>query len=297
MSGAWRIKQGSPDYPPGLDELDGRAPPFLHGLGNRDLVVGLAPGDAVTIVGSRRAGVYGREMASELAAGAASAGLVVVSGMAIGCDSAAHQGALDAGGSTIAVLGGGPDLVYPPSNHRLYERIVATGAAISEHPPGREPEAWYFAARDRIMAALSAMTIVVEGAVPSGTQITAHEAADLHREVGAVPGPVTSRLSALPHALIRDGATLVRDPQDVLDALLGVGAVAVRGVGPELEPQLGRALEAVAGGLATCDAVALEAGLDGADAALALARLELMGYLRADPGGRLSRTSLRAPGE
>lgn len=298
MSAAsWRLVRGGPGYPAGLDELGDRAPPVLYGLGDRDLVADLRPGDAVTIVGSRRAGVYGREVATELGAGAAAAGLVVVSGMAIGCDSAGHRGALEASGSTIAVLGGGPDHVHPPSNQALYEQIVATGAVVSEHPPGRVPEAWHFAARDRIMAALSAMTIVVEGAVPSGTQITADEATNLHREVGGVPGPVTSRLSELPHQLIRDGAALVRDPQDVLDALLGVGAVAVRGVGPELEPQLTRALEAVAGGSATCDGVALEAGLDGADAALALARLELMGYLRADAAGRLSRTSLRAPGE
>jgi DNA processing protein len=293
----WSINRDDDAYPPGVLELDERAPEALHGRGDRNLVAGLDPGSAVTIVGSRRAGAYAREIATELGAGCAAAGLVVVSGMALGCDEAAHLGALAAGGRTIAVLAGGPDHIHPRSNAELYDRIVATGAVLSENPPGMVPAAWHFAARDRIMAALSAMTIVVAGAVPSGTQITADEATGLHREVGGVPGPLTSALSELPHQLIRDGATLVRDPQDVLDVLLGVGAVSIRGIGPELEPELARVLDAVTQGCATGDAVALEAGIDGADAAIALARLELMGYLQADAGGRLARTRLRAPGE
>ena len=228
--------------------------------------------------------------------GAAAAGLIVVSGMALGCDSAAHQGALDAKGDTIAVLGGGADVPSPASRARLYERILASGGLVlSEHPPGTRPYREAFPARNRIMAALAGVTVVVEAALRSGTRHTADHAQRLGRELAAVPGPVTSSLSALPNELIHDGAGVIRDVHDLLDVGIGVGCLEVRGTGPELDEQLTAALLAVEGGSATCDGVALAAGLDGSRAAVALARLELMGYVRGDTLGRYARTMLVPP--
>jgi DNA processing protein len=220
---------------------------------------------------------------------------VVVSGMALGIDAAAHRGALAAGGDTVAVLAGGPDVIYPRSERALYERIVASGAVISEIPPGTRPGPGCFPKRNRIMAALGAMTVVVEAAEPSGSLITADQAHRLEREVGAVPGQVTTRVARGTNGLIADGAAVVRDAQDVLDRLLGVGVRGVRPAGPALEPVLLQVAEAVEGGAATPDAVAHAAGIPAGDAAVALARLELLGYVRADATGRYARTATPAP--
>jgi DNA processing protein len=296
MSRVWTLCRGESGYPECLEDLGDRAPGVLHGLGDRDLVSGLDPDRAVTIVGARRSGAYGRGVAHELGYGAGAAGLVVVSGMALGCDSAAHEGALASGGQTVAVLGNGPDIAYPRSKTELHKRLVnGGGAVIAELSPGTEPEPRFFPERNRIMAALAGAVVIVEGRHRSGTRHTANQAEQLGRDVGAVPGPVTSSLSELPNDLIRDGAAVVRDPQDLLDLGLGVGVASVRGVGQALDPELVLALEAVEGGVTTCDGVAVEAGLDGSRTAVALARLELMGYVRADAGGRYARTALSAP--
>jgi DNA processing protein len=293
---AWVLRRGDAGFPASLTDLGDRAPETIYGLGNRDLVSELAPGRAITIVGARRSGTYGRGVAHEIAYGAAAAGLVVVSGMALGCDSAAHEGALAAAGETVAVLGNGPDVPYPRSKAPLRRRILESGGAvIAERPPGTQPQPVFFPQRNRIMAALAGVVVIVEGAHRSGTRHTATEAADLGRDVVAVPGPVTSTLSELPNDLIRDGATLVRDAQDVLDVGLGVGTTAVRSVGPALDDGLDGVLAAVEGGAATCDAVAIETGASGHEAAVGLARLELMGYVVADAAGRYARTVLRPP--
>jgi DNA processing protein len=292
----WTLAPGTPAWPHGLPDLDVRAPSQLHGVGNRDAVAALAPDDAVTIVGSRRASPYGRQVGKAIARDLARAGFIVVSGMAIGIDSCAHEGALEAGGTTIAVLAGGPDIPYPPSKRRLYNEILnAGGAIVSEWPPGQRPHRKDFRERNRIMAAMSVMSIVVEAAEPSGSRATADDAANLGRDVGAVPGPVTSRLSAGTNSLLFDGAKMVRDAQDVLDHLIGAGAVRIRGVGPELEPELSAILEVVEAGHVTTDAIM--AAHDGApqDVAVALVRLELMGYVEVDPLGRHSRTALARP--
>ncbi len=296
MSGStWCLRPADDDFPDCLRDLGDRMPAAIYGLGNRDLVAGIEADRAVTIVGSRRSGAYGRGVAHELGYGAAAAGMVVVSGMALGCDSAAHEGALAASGPTIAVLGNGPDIAYPPSKRALHRRILRDGAVIAEQAPGRTPEPRFFPERNRIMAALAGLVVIVEGRHRSGTRHTAEEAERLGRDVGAVPGPVTSALSELPNDLLRDGAAMVRDPQDLLDIGLGVGVTAVRGVGPALEPTLLVALAAIEGGAATCDAVALETGLEGRETAIALARLELMGYVSVAAGGRYARTTQAAP--
>lgn len=291
----WSIERGGEGYPPALEDLQERAPERLYGLGDRDLIAGLSVDEAVTIVGARRASSYGSRIAFDLGAELSSAGLIVVSGMAFGCDAAAHSGALQAGRPTVAVLAGGPDVAYPPSKASMHERICETGAVISELEPGEIPRKWGFPARNRIMAALSRLTVVVEGRSQSGTRITATQATDLGRDVVAVPGRVGSKLSELPHELIRDGAYLVRDSQDVLDAILGVGEVALRRLGPPLDPHLSTALEALEAGSETCDAIALACGCDGGDAAVAMARLEIMGYVRSDQLGRFQRSALAEP--
>ena len=174
----------------------------------------------MTIVGARRASSYGREVARELGFGLATAGLVVVSGLSFGVDACAHRGALD-GGRTIAVLGSGPDIAYPAAHRSLWRRITERGLVISELPPGASPWRWTFPARNRIMAALAGMTIVVEAVGDSGSLLTAEVAGSLGHELGAVPGPVSARLSAGPNALLADRrARLIRDARDVLDVLL-----------------------------------------------------------------------------
>ena len=294
-AGAWRLSRGASGYPPALLDLERYAPAVLFGCGSRDLVRRLVAAETVTVVGSRHPSSYGLETARELGHLLAAAGLVVVSGMALGIDAAVHRGALEAGGSTVAVLGGGPDVVYPRSERRLYQRIVESGAVISEVLPGTSPGPGCFPKRNRIMAALGAMTVVVEAAEPSGSLITAEQAYKLGREVGAVPGRVTSRVARGTNGLLADGAAVIRDAQDVLDRLLGVGVTTLRAAGPALEPELARAADAVERGAATPDAVALDAGIGAAGAAVALARLELLGYVRVDAAGRYSRTAIGPP--
>ncbi len=221
--------------------------------------------------------------------------MVVVSGLAFGIDACAHRGALDAAGRTIAVLGCGPDIAYPAAHRSLWRRICEQDLVISELPPGATPWRWTFPARNRIMAALAGMTVVVEAAARSGSLITADLAADLGRDLGAVPGPVTSRASAGPNDLLAGGACVVRDAQDVLDAMLGPGAQRLDRAGPPLDPALATVLAAVEAGAGTCDAAAASLGLPAPDAAAALARLEVLGYVACSILGVYARTLLRVP--
>jgi DNA processing protein len=290
LAGCWACCCHGDLYPAGLrDAAD--APWALIGRGTPKLLDGLEPFEAVTIVGARRATSYGREIARELGRELAAAGMTVVSGLAFGIDGCAHRGALD-GGRTIAVLGCGPDVAYPASHRSLWRQVCERGLVISELPPGAPPWRWTFPARNRIMAALSGMTVVVEAATRSGSLITMDLAADLGRDLGAVPGPVTSRASAGPNALLAGGACVIRDAQDVLDAMLGAGRKKLERPSPVLEPQLEAVLAAVEAGESTCDAVASKAGLSGPEAAAGLARLELLGFLTCSSVGVYSRTLL-----
>jgi DNA processing protein len=281
-------------YPAGLRDAPD-APWALVGRGDPGLLDGLEPFGAVTIVGARRATSYGREIARELGRELAAAGLIVVSGLAFGIDACSHRGALD-GGRTIAVLGCGPDTAYPAAHRSLWRQICERDLVISEFPPGAVPWRWTFPARNRIMAALAGMTVVVEAATRSGSLITADLAADLGRDLGAVPGPVTSRASAGPNNLLAGGACLVRDAQDVLDAMLGAGATQLDRGGPTLDRALADVLSAVEMGESSCDGVAAALGLPGPDAAGALARLELLGYVTCSTVGIYSRTLQASPG-
>jgi DNA processing protein len=294
--GAWASCRHDDTYPDALGNL-GDAPAVIFGRGDPGLLAGLARESAVTIVGSRRPSGYGRDVARSLGRDVASAGVAVVSGMAMGIDSCAHQGALEAGGLTIAVLGTGVDVPYPTRSARLYEEIVERGVVIGELPPGTQARRWTFPARNRIMAALGAMTVVVEARRRSGSLITAEMAQDLNREVGAVPGRVGASPAAGTNGLLHEGAHLVRDAQDVLDALVGTGAGhAIRPrTGPSLEPELACVLDLIERGAGSADALARAARMQPGPLASALVRLELSGYVRSDSAGRYERTSLAAP--
>ena len=285
-SGCWAICLHDPDWPSGLlHEAD--RPACLIGLGNPDTIRGLGPEESVTVVGSRRATQYGVGVARRLGREAARAGLAVVSGMAAGIDGAVHRGSLEAGRS-IAVLGGAADRPYPASNRSLYMELVRSGTVVSEMPPGSRPRRWCFPARNRTMASLAGLTVVVEAAERSGSLITAEMALSAGREVGAVPGPVTSPVSAGCNELIRTGAALVRDGFDLVETLApGTGRVAT---GPELpvDPGLAAAFGAVAEGASTVDMVAERIGEGAASVMVAITALELDGLVEVGEGGVIS---------
>jgi DNA processing protein len=267
-------------YPRSLRD-DRAAPPIVSWTG------ALPNGPAVAVVGSRKPSPDGLEVARALGRGLAAAGVTVVSGMALGIDSAAHEGALQAGGPTVAVLAGGADVPYPRSKRALHGRIREHGAVLSEAPPGFVPRRWCFPARNRIIAALASATIVVQAAARSGSLITAELAMDLGRDVGAVPGSPLDWRSAGANALLRDGATVVRDAVDALDLALGVG----HGLGTDadartagLDPVLRTLLGKLGEGRTTIDALALTPAE--ADAALlGLTELEILGLVTRGPGG------------
>ena len=279
-------------YPAALGDLEAGAPYALWTRGDAGLLERLAAEPSVTIVGSRRASQYGREVAHELGLLLAGAGIVVVSGLAFGIDAAAHRGALDAGGATIAVLGSGIDVAYPAGNRGLYQRIAENGLIISEMPPGFTPFRWSFPARNRIMAALGTLTVVVEAAERSGSLITVRLAQSIGRDVGAVPGPINSRFSRGSNLLLADGAFCVLGAQSIVDELLGPGTLNTERRPSELEPDLAAILEQVEAGIASPDAIVRSTGLAAGTVAAGLARLELLGRLRADVTGRyLAKTS------
>jgi DNA processing protein len=190
-------------------------PPYLYYKGSASL----QDGRSLAVVGSRLASPYGIKMTERLAWGLSQKGLTVVSGMARGIDSAAHQGALMAQGRTVAVLGSGLDVVYPQENQKLFERIVETGLVFSEFPLGTLPERQNFPIRNRIISGLSLGVVIVEATQRSGSLITARLALDQGREVFAVPGSVESFKSSGTHSLIKQGAKLVEHAQDILEEL------------------------------------------------------------------------------
>jgi DNA processing protein len=243
----------------------------------------------VAIVGARRASREALEVARAFGRDLALAGVPVVSGMALGVDSAAQTGALDAGGLSVAVLGSGADRPYPASKRRLHATLLQRGLVLSELPPGTPPRRWTFPARNRIIAGLADLTIVVEAAERSGSLITADIALKLGREIAAVPGPVMSPRTAGTNGLLRDGALLVRGVDDVLDALFGAGAAprVRRTAGAGLEPHLATLLTAVADGHDTLGALsAMRRDPDTGALIAALTELELRDLVRRDPGGR-----------
>jgi DNA processing protein len=292
----------SEGYPAGLRDLTD-PPAALFVRGGRLRLSDLARQPLVTIVGTRQASPYGIEVARELGRSLAVAGVPVISGLALGIDGAAHRGVLDADGAGIAVLACGADVIYPRTHRALYERLLERGVVVSELPPGQRALKWSFPARNRIMAALAATTIVVEAADGSGTLITAAFATDLHRDVGAIPGRVTARMAAGSNRLLRDGAHVVRGVEDVLDLVYGVGVRPASGTvgceeedraGPRsegLEPGLRQVLDAIEAGQGVETLV--EAALASArEVRVALGRLEALGLVTRDGFGSYERTAV-----
>jgi DNA processing protein len=275
-------------YPPLLLEL-GDPPAALFALGRVETLEALRHEPDVAIVGTRNPSPYGREVAYSLGRGLGAAGVPVVSGLALGIDATAHRGCLAGNGVPVAVLACGPDVVYPRRHRRLHERVQESGLVLSELPPGTQPFRWSFPARNRIMAGLARMTVVVEAAEPSGSLITTDFARDLGRSVAAVPGRVTSRVARGTNGLLRDGAVPITGAEDVLDELFGAGMRAVpsqEATRPDPDdPRLARVLEA-AERMRSVGAIAAALNLDSAETRAALGRLEAEGWLvRRDLGG------------
>ena len=280
---------GLPGFPDHLNHLH-HPPPLLFLRGDPSLLH--AP--AVAVVGSRRASEYGRGMARSMGEGLARAGVAVVSGLALGIDGAAHRGALAAGGGTIAVLGCGPDVAYPPSHGRLFRDILEKGLVVSEFLPGEAPLPHHFPRRNRLIAGLAEAVVVVEAARKSGALITVEHALEIGRDVFAVPGTVGRPQSEGANALIRDGAGLVSNAHDVL---LGIGLAdalpdprsrdrAPSGLDAR-QRALWDALEAEPGHI---DLLARRARLDVATAAATLSVMEIHGWVRRAPGLRFARS-------
>ncbi|GIV00180.1 MAG: hypothetical protein KatS3mg014_1795 [Actinomycetota bacterium] len=278
--GARAIGWDDPEYPPQLRTI--HDPPFLLYARGGPLPEVRA---AVAVVGARRCTPLGREIARALGRGLAEAGVSVVSGAAAGIDAASHEGAVEAGGPTVAVLGGGIDAAGMGSRGRLLERIERVGALVSEYPPGVAPTGFRFPARNRIIAGLCRATVVVEGAERSGSLITGSHALEFGRDVFAVPGSPSNPLAHAPLTLIREGATLIRGPEDLL-ADLGLGASPAPP--PELAAEERAALRALAGPTLP-ERVARELGVSLADALALLMGLELRGLVRG-VGGRFEAT-------
>ena len=238
---------------------------------------------AVAMVGARACSAYGRGVARMLGRELASAGLVVVSGLARGVDGEAHRGALEAGGSTVAVLGCGIDRDYPAAHRRLAAEIAGSGIGlvVSEYAPGVEPAPWRFPARNRIVSGLAAATVVLEAREGSGALITADFALEEGREVLAVPGEITSSLSAGSNGLLRLGATPLTRSDDVLE-LFGLEATKAEPevVGAAAQAVLERLQEESRG----ADALGRATGLGAGEVAAALAELELAGLVAEDAG-------------
>jgi DNA processing protein len=275
-------------YPGRLGEV-AHAPAVLHVAGGLERFLELVERDPVAIVGSRRPSAYGTEVATSLGRDLAVSGLTVISGMALGIDSAAHSGALSAGEArTVAVLPRGADRPYPPAKRALYREILRSGVAVSELPPGAGVRRWSFPARNRIIAGLANATVVVEAGARSGALFTAAIAHDMGRAIGAVPGRVTSPTAAGSNDLIaRRRAFVVRGAQDVLDAIYGAGTAKAKRPrrGGAIPRHLRGLLAAVGDGLDTAGALG-GAGMALEEALVGLAELELHGHVRRGAGGR-----------
>lgn len=289
---------GDPEWPERLADLGDGQPFCLWVRGQADLAQRCA--SSVSIVGARACSGYGEVTTRELAAGCVGHGLTVVSGAAYGIDAVAHRAALSLGGGTVAVLACGIDRAYPRGNESLIEAIADAGCVVTEIPPGASPTRWRFLERNRIIAAISRGTVVVEAAWRSGAAGTAGRALDLGRPVGAVPGPVTASTSAGCHRLLRSGATCVTDADEILELVSPIGTVDLPDrTGPTadhdgLDPAQVRVLDALPlrRGVPLAR-VARTAGLEDRDVIAVLGRLELLGLAEQTDGGW--RRARRAP--
>ena len=272
---------GSPSYPPALG-TDHEAPAVLFVQG--DLAAMAHP--RVAIVGTRRCTHYGRDVARQLGRQLAEAGVTVVSGLALGIDGAAHQGALDVDGAPpVGVVGSGHDVVYPRAHARLQRQVAARGAVLSEWPLGTRPEAWRFPARNRILAALADVVVVVESHLAGGSRHTVEAANDRGRRILAVPGPITSAASAGTNRLLLEGCGPVTEVDDVLVAL-GLDVTVAPTLDFRRRPEGDEAivLSAITWTPTNLDQIIARTGLRPGRAAVALAHLEEAGWVLASGG-------------
>lgn len=279
-----------PAFPPQLQAIpDAPAVLFVKGA--------LDDRPAVAVVGSRRATVYGLAAAGRLAFDLATAGVTVVSGLARGIDGAAHRAALDGGGRTIAVLGSGADVIYPPEHRRLADAVAAGGALVTEFPPGTPPLASHFPRRNRVISGLCKAVVLVEGAHDSGSLVTADYALDQGREVFAVPGSIFSDHSRAPHSLLREGARMAETADDILRDLglpLLAGGSAEFGTADESEEA--RVFALLGAGPRTLDDLAAASGLSAAAIAAAVTALEIRGLIQMLPGQMVMQATGRGRG-
>lgn len=276
------VAESDADYPATLRELDD-PPPVLWRRGSWDVLCD----PVVAVVGTRRATPYGHRMTREIAGALARAGATIVSGMALGIDAVAHKAALDAGGRTVAVLGTGADVAYPRGHVALHREIGARGLVLSELPPGARSHGGSFPKRNRIIAALARLTIVVEAPVASGALITARQALDLGRDVAAVPGPIDSPQSQGTNEYIRDGAHPITS---VADALTLAGLSPKPRAAPEMDDETEvRIWSALADGAASLDELCARAALPVTRCLTAVTRLELRGVVECALTGEIRR--------
>ncbi|MBI5587640.1 MAG: DNA-protecting protein DprA, partial [Deltaproteobacteria bacterium] len=282
--GARVITYNDPDYPAPLKEICD-PPCLLYAKGSG--YDGSLP--AVAVVGTRHPTHYGLKMSEVLARDLSSMGVVVVSGMARGCDTAAHKGALSSGGMTVAVLGTGVDVPYPRENKRLYGEIAEKGLVITELPMSTPPAPYNFPKRNRVISGLSAGVVVVEAPLRSGALMTARLALEYNREVLSVPGQATSYKSAGTNRLLKEGAFLVENAEDVMAALSLVYAPRKSEAAPELNDEERLMWKALGEVPLHIDAIALSAGVPVMKASATLMEMELKGLVRQQPGKRFSR--------
>ena len=280
------------DYPRLLREIPD-PPVMLHVIGDRRLL----STPQLAIVGSRNPSPMGQENARAFAKSLAGAGLVITSGMALGVDGAAHRGAIEAGGKTIAVAGTGLDRVYPSRHRDLAHDIVKHGALVSEYPLGTPPRPENFPVRNRLISGLSLGTLVVEAALRSGSLITARLATEQGREVFAIPGSIHSPQAKGCHALIRQGAKLVESAQDILEELGPLASVAAQAVCEnavsvrQLDPPTAALLEQIGHDPVSVNALIERSGLTADVVSSMLLQMELNGLVANCPGGKVQRIS------
>jgi DNA processing protein len=286
---------GEPGYPELLANIPD-PPLLLYIKGRAELLA--AP--MLAMVGSRNASLQGRTNALAFAESLSGAGLCIVSGLALGIDAAAHEGALRGGGSTVAVVGTGPDLVYPARNRALCERIGAEGCIVSEYPVGTPPLPGNFPKRNRIISGLAAGVLVVEAAAQSGSLITARQAAEQGRDVFAIPGSIHASLAKGCHILIREGAKLVDTAADVLEAMAWSPLVRSASATAPAGAPVRTPVDAISDGSAALlaalghdpvepDTLLASLGMSPALLSSQLLALELAGLLERQPGGRVQR--------
>ncbi|NOZ09569.1 MAG: DNA-protecting protein DprA [Gammaproteobacteria bacterium] len=281
-----------PGYPPLLREIPD-PPGLLYVRGQ----IKLLTDPQLSIVGSRNPTACGVETSQQFAAHLCQAGLTITSGLALGIDAAAHEGALQCGGSTIAIMGTGLDRVYPASHHALAHRIAEQGALVSEFPLGTPPQRGNFPRRNRIISGISLGTLVTEAALRSGSLITARLAADQGREVFAIPGSIHSPLSRGCHHLIRQGAKLVETATDVLEELSPLAATWVQPdsvkadpIGAtDIDPELAALLASIGHEPVDPDMLIKRSGLTAARVSSMLSQMELLGLVSICPGGSYMR--------